>query len=147
MIISRKFGNFACAWFQPKKGAETVGWIPLDKLEIIGLLQGIGKADWTGTWKFYDSEIKISPTEKENVYKVTGNAFWKGLGDNVHIGELDGDAKLVETNLKYGETDDDEFACKVTLRLIDKFMIVSDNLNCGGVNVSFSGVYRKYSMR
>lgn len=144
VIISRKFGNFACAWFQPKKGSETVGWIPLGKLDFISSAQSAGKAAWTGKWKFYDSDINIAATGKTDVYKITGNAFWHGLNkDNIHIGDLDGEAKLAETILKYGEDDADEYACKVTMRLLDRFMIVSDNNNCGGVNVSFSGVYRK----
>jgi hypothetical protein len=45
--------------------------------------------------------------------------------------------------LKIGENDTDEFACKVTMRLIDEFLVVIDNLKCGGANVSFSGVYRR----
>lgn len=143
VIVSRKFGNFACAWYQPKKGSETVGWIPLDKLEFINLVQSIGREAWVGKWSYYDSTIEIAATQKPNGYKITGNAFWKGLGDNLHIGELDGDAKIVETNLKYGENDTDEYACKVMMRLAGKFLIVSDSLNCGGANVSFSGVYRK----
>jgi hypothetical protein len=146
VIVSRKFAGFACAWYQPKKGAETVGWISLDKLEFSDNAQTGGRKSWTGTWSYYDNEIKIAAAEKPGVYKITGNAIWKGLGDNVHIGELDGDAKFVETNLKYGEDDDtDEYACKVTMRLAGKFLIVSDNLNCGGANVSFSGVYKKTS--
>lgn len=147
VIVSRKFGNFVCAWFQPKKGSETVGWVSLDKIEFLDMVKSVGKEDWTGNWKFYDSEIKIAPTAKPDVYKITGNAFWKGLGDNIHIGELDGDAKLVATNLKYGEDDEDEFSCKVTMKLINRFMIVSDNMNCGGANVSFSGVYRRSSVK
>lgn len=143
VIVSRRFAGFACAWYQPKKGAETVGWLPLDKLEFDETAAAVEKKAWTGTWSYYDNEIKIAATEKPGIFKITGNAFWKGIGDNVHIGELDGDAKLVETNLKYGEDDEDEYACRVTLRLAGKFLIVSDNLNCGGANVSFSGVYRK----
>ncbi len=143
VIVSRKFAGFACAWYQPKKGAETVGWIPLEKLEFTEMVQSGGKEAWTGTWNYYDNEIKIAATEKPDVYKITGNAFWKGLGDNIHIGELDDEAKFVDDKLKYGEEDADEYACKVTLQLVDKFLIVADNLNCGGVNVSFSGVYKK----
>ncbi len=143
VIVSRKFAGFACAWYQPKKGAETVGWLPLEKIEFIEIVQSIGKEAWTGTWSYYDNEIKIAATGKPDIYKITGNALWKGIGDNVHVGELDGEARLVGAVLKYGEDDEDEYACRVTLRIFDKFLIVSDNLNCGGVNVSFSGVYRK----
>jgi hypothetical protein len=140
VIISRRFGNFACAWYQPKKGPETVGWLPLNKLESV---ESTGRRNWTGIWNFYDNEIKIAAAGTPNIYKVSGNAFWKGLGDNIHIGELAGDAKLVEGRLKYGEDDEDEYACRVTLRLVGEYLIVADNLNCGGVNVTFSGVYRR----
>src|SRR6185436_2607114 len=27
VIVSRTFGKFACSWFQPRNGTETVGWI------------------------------------------------------------------------------------------------------------------------
>ena len=113
-------------------------------MEFINPVQSSEKNAWSGTWKFYGSEIKIVPTGKTDVYKITGNAFWQGLRkDNVHVGELDGDAKLDEAILKYSEGDLDEYACKITMRLVDRFMIASDNNNCGGVNVTFSGVYRK----
>lgn len=143
VIVSRSFAGFACAWYQPKKGAETVGWLPLEKLEFTEMIQGGGRDAWTGTWSFADNEIKIAATKKTDVFKITGNAFWKGLGDNIHIGELDGEAKMVEKNLKYGEEDAGKFDCKVTIRLAGEFLIVADNLNCGGVNVTFSGVYQR----
>ncbi len=141
VIVSRKFGNFACVWFQPKKGSETVGWISLQNLQFLNLLQSFSEI--TGNWNFYDNDIKIAKTAKPSVYKVTGNAFWKGLGDNIHIGELDGEAKIVGNDLKYGAEETDEYACKVTMSLVGKYLIVSDNLNCGGANVTFSGVYRR----
>jgi len=141
VIVSRKFGNFACVWFQPKKGSETVGWISLQNLEFQNLLQSFDEI--TGNWNFYGNEIKIAKTAKMSIYKVSGNAFWQGMGDNIHIGELDGEAKVVGNDLKYGEGDTDEYACKVTMHLVGKYLIVADNLNCGGANVTFSGVYRR----
>ena len=30
VIVSRTFGKFACSWFQPRNGTETVGWIETD---------------------------------------------------------------------------------------------------------------------
>ena len=35
IIVSRTFGDYACSWFQPRKGSETVGWIRLENLEWI----------------------------------------------------------------------------------------------------------------
>ncbi len=143
MIVSRTFGSFACSWFQPKKGAETVGWIEVNKLEEIATNSAPELDDWFGEWSYYENSITIGKGEKSGELAIKGDAFWKGLGDNVHIGELDHSAKPLRNVLKLGETEEGEFACKVTMRLVGKFLIVSDNLNCGGVNVSFSGVYLK----
>lgn len=143
VIVSRKYGNYACAWYQPKKGPETVGWIAASDLEFLNLLDAGGASYWTGTWRYYDSTIKIAPGVSEGTFKVTGEAFWRGLGDNIHIGEIDGMAiyDAAGTALLYGFDMTGEYDCRVTLRRAGRFMIVADNLNCGGVNVTFSGVY------
>ncbi|MCD9187591.1 MAG: hypothetical protein LUM44_14320 [Pyrinomonadaceae bacterium] len=141
VIVSRRYGNWICAWYQPKKGSETVGWIRADKVEFIKIKQSFN--DIFGSWYFYDNDIEIKKDVKTNGFKVTGNAFWKGLGDNVHTGELDHEGRMSDGILKLGEDETDEYACRVSIILLGKFLIVSDNLNCGGANVSFSGVYQK----
>lgn len=141
VIVSRRFGNWACAWYQPKKGSETVGWISLKNLEFMPMVQGI--EEYAGKWTFYDNEIEIKRTKDAKVFEITGTAFWKGMGDNIHTGELDGKAVWNEKALVYGGDDKSEYACKVRIDLVWKYLIVSDNNNCGGMNVSFSGVYRK----
>ena len=143
VIVSRTFGAYACGWFQPAKGSETVGWIKSDNLETIEPNRNPAEKDWLGEWRFYDNSIAIAKSKKAGLFDVTGDAIWKGLGDNVHVGELDESAKPTENLLKLGEGDADEYACKVSMWLLGKYLVVSDNLNCGGANVSFSGVYRK----
>lgn len=34
VVVSRKYGKWVCAWYQPQKGSETVGWLPADKLLV-----------------------------------------------------------------------------------------------------------------
>jgi hypothetical protein len=41
----------------------------------------------------------------------------------------------------------DEFDCSLAMHLAGKFLVVGDNLHCGGANVSFSGVYQKRPKR
>lgn len=36
-----------------------------------------------------------------------------------------------------------EFDCKVWMRRVGPWLVVDDNLACGGLNVSFRGVYRR----
>ncbi|HMS38835.1 MAG TPA: hypothetical protein PKE69_01320 [Pyrinomonadaceae bacterium] len=141
VIVSLKFGNYSCVWYQPKKGAETVGWIRSDKLELVNMIQSID--EYVGKWSFYDNEIEISKTGNRSVFNISGMAFWKGMGDNIHTGELEGVAKWNDSKLLFNHEAKDEYACKATLDLLGIFLIVSDNLNCGGANVTFTGVYRK----
>ncbi|MCC8971908.1 hypothetical protein [Bradyrhizobium brasilense] len=48
--------------------------------------------------------------------------------------------------MKFGDGTD-ELDCQVTMQLVGKFLVVGDNLHCGGTNVSFSGVYQKIPTR
>lgn len=143
VLISRIYNtDWGCAWYQPKKGAPTVGWIPTNRLDFLPGSLNLAPQDWLGKWGYFDSSITIAKGGAGEL-AVTGNAFWHGLGDNVHVGELDYKAKPAGNILLLGEAEKDEYACKVTLRLVGRYLIASDNMNCGGVNVSFSGVYRK----
>ncbi len=143
IIVSRSLDGFACAWFQPKKGAETVGWINIDKLEWLATNENPAAEEWLGEWRFYDNSVLITKSKTADFFDISGNAFWKGFGDNIHVGELDHRAKPLGNKLKLGENDTGEFDCKVSMRLVGKYLIAADNLNCGGANVTFSGVYRR----
>jgi hypothetical protein len=143
IIVSRALGSYACAWFQPKKGTETVGWIRIDDLAWIETNENPETADWVGKWRFYDDTIVIAKSPAADLFAIKGSAVWKGLGDNIHIGELDHQAKPKRNKLTLGEADPAEYPCKAWMQLVGKYLIVSDNLNCGGANVTFSGVYQK----
>ncbi len=72
-------------------------------------------------------------------FTVSGKAgeTWKGEAvykDN--DGQFAGTAKLAN-----GEITVEEDECTVTFRLLDRYLIASDNKNCGGLNVTFDGAY------
>jgi hypothetical protein len=147
VIVSRTYGNFACVWYEPKKGAETVGWIPSKNLDYRAVDSNPAAAGWIGEWKYYDNSISIAAGKNAGSFDLTGSALWRGLGDNVHVGDFEESAKADGNLLKIGEGENDEDGCRVSLRRVGRFLIVSDNMRCGGVNVSFSGVYRKTAPR
>lgn len=143
VIVSRIYNSdWGCAWYSPKKGSPTVGWIAINRLDLLPGGLNLKAQDWVGKWKYYDNAIVISKAASGDL-AVKGSAFWKGGGDNVHIGELDHTAKPSGNILKLGENETGENECQVTLRMVVNYLIASDNNNCGGVNVTFSGVYRK----
>jgi hypothetical protein len=142
ILVSKARGNFGCAWFAPNKGHPTVGWIKMDSFRFLEMVHDASPQAWLGEWKYADNSINFTHNKLAGWLNVTGDALWKGLGDNVHIGELDGRAEPKDGILNYSDGDD-EFDCKATMRLVGSYLVVSDNLKCGGLNVSFSGVYKR----
>lgn len=142
VITNRKRGDFVCAWYTPKKGWTTVGWLKASDLDFPASRAAFTDQSWTGEWRYAENSISITPNKLAGFLNVSGSAIWKGLGDNVHIGELDGAFSYKAGVLEYSDGDS-QYDCKATLRLVDMFLVVRDNMNCGGANVTFSGVYRR----
>jgi len=142
VVVNRVRGKHACAWFAPEKGSPTIGWLRLADIDRPAMLLDPSENAWTGTWKYADNSISISPHKLAGYLNVFGEAIWKGVGDNVHVGELNGRFEYKNFVLNYSDGPD-ESDCKARLNLLAGYLIVSDNLKCGGLNVSFSGIYRK----
>ena len=82
---------------------------------------------------------------KDGQVRVAGDSTWVGneATGNVNVGNVDGIFALQGNKLffKSGEVDDD---CHFTIMFTEGFLLVQgDNLQCGGLNVSFDGKYRR----
>ena len=147
VITNRKRGDYVCAWYSPLKGSPTVGWLKASDLDSPEMLSDASEKVWVGEWLYADNNIIFAPTNQPDTLNVKGNAFWKGFGDNIHIGEIDGVATYKEGTLEYSDGTG-KYDCRVSMQLAtEKFLIVADNMNCGGANVTFSGIYRKNSAK
>jgi hypothetical protein len=139
VLISKRYGPWICSWYQPRKGSETVGWLPAESLVISSEQDARPPSEgWVGLWKYYDQSLNIRRDSKAGFLRVKGDAIWRGLGDNVHEGSVEGSARSQgnELTLVDGE-------CRVSLRLVGDYIVASDNSQCGGANVRFDGVYRR----
>ena len=140
VLTSRTFGDWVCAWYQPARGAETVGWLPADRLAVSAPPARPPLAAWLGAWGLYDNSLRLSRARRPGALRVAGDATWVGANPgNVHVGEVSGEAAPAGNVLTVGAEDD----CRLTLRLVGPYLVVSDNRQCGGLNVTFDGVYRK----
>ena len=143
VLTSRTFGDWVCAWYQPARGSETVGWLPAERLAFSEPAARPPLASWLGTWGFYDSSLRLSRGRKPGELRVAGDATWVGVNPgNVHVGEVSGEAAPAGNALTVSEGGD-EYDCRLTLHLVGPYLVASDNKQCGGVNVTFDGVYRR----
>lgn len=141
VVVSRAFGDWACAWYQPARGRETVGWLPADRLATADPAANPPPARWLGAWGFYDNLLRVKRGRAGGSLLVEGTATWQGVNPgNVHVGELSGEGAPAGNVLTLG---DDPADCRATLRLVGNYLVVSDNKQCGGLNVTFDGVYRR----
>lgn len=139
VLISKRYGPWICSWYQPRKGDEIVSWLPAESLDISSE-QGARPVfeRWIGLWKYYDQSLNIRRDNKAGVLSVKGDAIWRGLGDNVHVGSVGGSAQPQGNELILVDGE-----CRVSLRLVGDYIVASDNSQCGGANVRFDGVYRR----
>ena len=139
VLISKRYGPWICSWYQPRKGSETVGWLPAESLVISSeqyARPAIGR--WVGLWKYYDQSLNIRRDRKAGFLRVRGDAIWRGLGDNIHVGSVGDSAQPQGSELILVEEE-----CRVSLRLVGDYIVASDNSQCGGANVRFDGVYQR----
>jgi hypothetical protein len=140
LIVNHVENGWACAWYRGPK-SEAAGWVRVDKLAFQHVEQGEGMARWIGTWSFYENVIVISGKDDYSL-RIDGRATWVGPivnGERVtHAGAIEGDLRPTANHTHYSDKDDD---CTADLSQIGRYLIVTDKGHCGGMNVSFNGVY------
>jgi hypothetical protein len=137
-------GHYSRVEFVSAKGRSYIGW-----LENEGLLAvPASPAVWTGSWQATEHTIAITTTRKSGQFRASGDATW-GAGDpdrvargGVNMGQFAGNFVPAKDRATVEESGDSN-GCRVKLRLLGPYLVTSDNLNCGGHNVSFSGALRK----
>ena len=148
-------GRFTCAGFHSGRGSPTIRFLPTAALATIAAA-GQAPQDWAGRWSAPEQDIVIRAAA-DGALTVAGDASW-GMGDPwrrqhgaVHTGEVKGTARPVNGVLAFtqGETRTlpfgagDPYDCRVRMIRRGPYLLVRDNANCGGENVSFTGFYRR----
>jgi hypothetical protein len=153
-LIEASDAPFVCATYVSARGTETTGLLPRAAIQPVAP-EILTAAKWDGEWR--RTEAKIVLKSRGDVVKVSGSATY-GAEDPervkrgaVNLGELDGEAKPRGNALALGYDPDRSAdlptpeaakdSCAARLSLYGRYLVVEDNLGCGGLNVSFSGVY------
>jgi hypothetical protein len=143
--------GYLCASFVDRKGTETTGWLPTGALAPVPA-KADDEAEWVGRWRRTEAAITIA-RGKQGGLMATGEATW-GAGDRrrvaeggVNIGAFGGAMRRTGETRLVADNDVASFErapqdrCAVRLRRIGPYLLVEDNMACGGMNVSFSGLY------
>ena len=157
VILGERVGGYLCATYRGAKGdLARTGWLPAEAVAAEPPAP-VAPDDWLGTWTQAEGRIQVKRGDKPGTLAVTGDATW-GAGDpervkrgGVNLGEISGTVTPAGDGASFamgengtlpvakGGADD----CKVWLRRLGPWLVVDDNLACGGMNVTFRGVYRR----
>ena len=136
LLVGARHGELIDAVFAPTTGRATEGWMPASAIEPIPAPPA-KPSSWLGSWGYDDAEIDIRAGSQPGRLKASGNATY-GHGQAIHDGGFDAEAVIEGDRITF---DDD--ICRVSMRIIGPYLVAADNMQCGGVNVTFSGVYRR----
>jgi hypothetical protein len=146
VAIGKREGDWTCV----SHYGSGYGWMLSNRLQPINPDLHPSAAAWTGTWtplgmkqpRDAATKLVISTGVAPGNLKLDGQAYWFGAvvhGERVtHEGAVEGEAQPNENRLHIAEG-----SCEVNLSLIGGFLNVQDNGQCGGMNVTFTGIWRK----
>jgi hypothetical protein len=138
-------GGYVCAFFAGP-GGGSAGFVRRDEITPQSMQETPPLVAWLGTWRDGDNRIAL----RRDGAKLTadGEAYWPSAHPSAkdrpggrNLGDMGGTAAPTGNTVVFaGDTPDE---CRVVLTLLPPFLLAADNMNCGGMNVSFTGVYRK----
>jgi hypothetical protein len=145
VITGATNGPFVCELF-PDRSGGSAGYVRQTEIAPRPAAVGVPLAAWVGEWRNGDNRIVLHAdgprlTAEGDAYWPAANAPYKGWAGRPNVGDMSGTA-VPERNIVVFAGDDPD-QCRVTLTLLPPFLLAADNKNCGGMNVSFTGVYRK----
>jgi hypothetical protein len=159
VLVGQVFDVSACAAFVNAKGQMTTGLLPNERLQLPTSPSKTIATALVGTWTRSEAEIVIKPKGRDGVLSFAGDATYGALDKGrvargaVNLGEFSFDWKpgghSIDVTIDGSEAKargtlgDDNTGCAVAMIALGPYLAVEDNRNCGGVNVSFTGIYRR----
>ncbi len=154
LLFGPEQSGHICALFASERGSITTGWV--ERRAIKSLEQpAITAEDWLGKWKAIEQDIEIKRLDGQ--LSLTGLATWGAFdparvarGD-VHDGAFTAKIPFSGADLTFtdgqgltlADADPDPTTCRVHLSRRGPYLAATDNGQCGGLNVTFTGVYRR----
>lgn len=124
-----------------------MGWMLLLLLALPGQVMERQEAplplrSWLGVWRDGGNVLRI--TREGAGIRVVGEAIWQGYGDNMHEGAFNG---ATQAGTRQVVVDDVDMPgdCRLALLRLGDTLVAADpgQSSCGGVNVTFTGTYRR----
>lgn len=100
----------------------------------------IPAAPEAGTWeRDANAGLTLKAKDASGALVLTGSAVFPTAGGSVNAAHLNGPLRRADSPRRWLYADGD---CALTLWPLGPWLLVQDNQKCGGLNVTFAGLYR-----
>lgn len=158
VLLGDVFDTTACATFVDQKGRATSGIIKANTVEPVRGADQSTRRAFVGRWVREEAEISV--TAKSSGLAFKGEATYGGKDPQrvargaVNSGIIDFTSDPASNRLSVAVPNADGAAampkdkggpndCQLDMVALGPYLVVKDNMQCGGMNVSFTGVYRR----
>lgn len=148
VLTSKVHGAYTCA-FYPGRGGGTAGWVETARLRPLPVERAPRAEAWVGQWST-EGDNGVTIHRRGEAFEIDGEAYWPSANPPIeerpggpNIGSIGGMLRVEGNRAEYDEGE----GCQVSFTLIGELLIAGDNHQCGGMNVSFSGVYKRTGRR
>jgi hypothetical protein len=133
----------------------VTGWVPSNRLAPLPSQPSVPESWWLGWWRMgpgqtgiQNDRLLITKSTVPGQLRVSGRAYWYGINNNVHLGQINAEAQPYGLYLHLTEGND-TYSCVLDLIANPDTHTISatDNSNCGGMNVRFSGTWNQFTPR
>lgn len=158
VLLGDIYDTTACATFVDKTGRATSGIIKGNTVQPVRGADETTKRAFLGRWVREEAEISVTP--KGAGLAFTGEATYGGKDPQrvargaVNSGNIDFISDPASNRLSVGLSGADGATavakdkaaatdCQLDMIALGPYLVVRDNMQCGGMNASFTGIYRK----
>jgi hypothetical protein len=151
VLVGRTQGGFTCVSYQLPKAKGSIwvnGWLPRVALSPLAPQASPATSDWLGTWTHPHGTIEIRQGGLGGrlhieglMLEPTAHDFHNGVID-AQTNPKDGTIAFLDDGWMPFETKCDS-GCRVRMQRVGTWLVVQDNGDCGGVGVTFTGLYRR----
>ena len=142
VVVTGRAGPYACAAFVGPAPALHVarGWLPLAGLARVVRGKSIR---WVGEWRAEAAQSIAIRARRRSSLSVYGIASW-GADDPARVaaGQVNSGELIARGSPRGDRLDLADGDCTARMWRLGPYLVVADNGRCGGMNVSFTGVYR-----
>jgi hypothetical protein len=147
VVATERSGAFVCATIvgPPPALRETHGWLAAVRLAPAG---GLAGARWAGTWRTGSGQSLALRERLGGGVAIAGAAAWGGADPSrvaeggVNTGQIAARATPHGQRLAFATGT----GCAGRMWRLGPYLVVADNDLCGGMNVTFTGVYRRVAV-